>query len=206
MRSLRSSLLLLATLLAAGSGALLLNCASPSEEDDETINEGEDAVTGVNNTLGLGLVYDNATGKVRATLKTPLAANEKLFIRVRRGVIQHDSQAKLDCSKLSEAPPITKGDRDVGSGKVVYDGPAVSKELVDLLSIYNDERWYGGHETPEMKAEIAKGPDSIVEACVLKDGKVRAKLLTNLAYAWDRGEELKTQSSLGQQNIRPLGP
>ncbi len=198
-------MLLLATLLAAGSGALLLNCASPSEEDDEELSEGEDAVTGVNNTLGLGLVYDKETGKVRATLRSPLAANEKLFIRVRRGTIQHDSQAKLDCSKLSEAPPFTKGDRDVGSGKVVYDGPAVSKELVDLLSIYNDERWYGGHETPEMKAEIAKGPDSIVEACVLKNGKVRAKLLTNLAYAWDRGEELKTQSSLGQQNLRVLG-
>ncbi len=201
----KSSLLLLCSLLAAGSGAALLNCAAPDAEEDEALTE--DDITGVNNTLGLSLVYDDATSKVKATLGKPLGPTDKLFIRVRRGTITHDSQKDLDCSKLEEAPPIPQSAGSRVAGKVVYDGPSVSKELVTLLSIYNDPRWYGGHETPEMLSEIAKGPDSIVEACVLRAGKVRAKLLTNLAYAWDRGEDLKKAagSSTGSRGIRFLG-
>jgi hypothetical protein len=185
MRPSKSSLLLLCSLLAAASGASLLNCSADATEEEEALSE--DDITGVNNSLGLALVYDKDTSKVKATLATPLGPTDKLFIRVRRGTIEHDSQKNLDCSGLAEAPKT--GARV--AGKVVYEGPTVSKELVDLLAIYNDERWYGGHETPEMLAEIAKGPDSIVEACVTRGGKVRAKLLTNLAYAWDRGEDLK---------------
>ena len=191
MRPFKSTLLLLASLAAATSSAFLVNCAAPEEEYEEELSE--DAVTGVNNTLGLGLVYDSATSKVKATLKKPLGTGERLFIRVRRGVIKHESQRDLDCGELTEAPPITKGDA-LTSGKAIYEGPSVSKELVDLLALYNDERWYGGNETPQMRAEVEKGPDAIVEACVLHNGKVRAKLLTNLAYAWDRGEDLKRQT------------
>ena len=186
MPSTKSTLLLLASLAVAASSATLLNCAAPEEEEEAS----EDAVTGVNNTLGLGLVYDNTTSKVQATLKKPLGAGERLFIRVRRGTITHESQKNLDCGALTEAPPITKGDA-LSNGRTIYDGPSVSRELVELLTIYNDERWYGGNETAEMRAEVEKGPDAIVEACVLHGGKVRAKLLTNLAYAWDRGEDLK---------------
>ena len=190
MRPLKSTLLLLVSLAAATSSAFLVNCAAPEEEEEEL---SEDAVTGVNNTLGLGLVYDSATSKVKATLKKPLGAGEKLFIRVRRGTIKHESQKELDCGELTEAPPITRGD-SLTNGKAIYEGPSVSKELVNLLTIYNDERWYGGNETAEMRAEVEKGADAIVEACVLHNGKVRAKLLTNLAYAWDRGEDLKKQT------------
>jgi hypothetical protein len=196
------SLLLLLSLSAATSAAMLVNCA-PAVDEEEEEPTSEDAITGVNNVLGLALVYDSETSKVKATLKKPLGTGDRLFIRVRRGVIEHDSQAKLDCSQLAEAAPITKGDALV-NGKTVYEGPSVSKELVDLLSIYNDERWYGGKETPEMRAEIEKGPDAIVEACVLHGDKVRAKLLTNLAYAWDRGEDLKRQTSLASRSIRIL--
>lgn len=195
MPSPRSTLVLLASLAVAASSATLLNCAAPEDEEEAS----EDAVTGVNNTLGLGLVYDNATSKVRATLKKPLGVGERLFIRVRRGTITHESQKNLDCGALTEAPPITKGDV-LSNGKTIYDGPSVSRELVDLLTIYNDERWYGGNETAEMRAEVEKGPDAIVEACVLQGGKVRAKLLTNLAYAWDRGEDLKKQTSTKGRN------
>ncbi len=200
MKAYRSSLLILGLLVVAGSGSVLLNCApTPDAEPPQT----EDEVTGVNNTLGLGLVYDDQTGRVRATLKSALRSDEKLFIRVRRGVITHESQAQLDCKQLAEAPPITESALNVAAGKVVYGGPSVSKELVDLIQVYNDSRWYGGHETPEMRAEIAKGPDSIVEACVMRDGKPRAKLLTNLAYAWDRGEELK-KSGTSTRSINAL--
>ncbi|MDF2694162.1 MAG: hypothetical protein K0S65_2545 [Labilithrix sp.] len=200
MRPTKPTLLLLASLAAAVSSAALLNCAAPEEEEEAA---GEDAVTGVNNTLGLGLVYDSTTSKVKATLKKPLATGERLFIRVRRGTITHESQKELDCGALTEATPITKGDA-LSNGKTLYDGPSVSKELVDLLSIYNDERWYGGNETPQMRAEVEKGPDAIVEACVLSAGKVRAKLLTNLAYAWDRGEDLKKQTSTRGRSIHFL--
>jgi hypothetical protein len=185
MTNSRSSLLLLCSLLAAASGAALLNCSADAAEEEEALTE--DDITGVNNSLGLALVYDKDTSKVKATLGAPLGPSDKLLVRVRRGTITHDSQKNLDCSSVPEAPKT--GARV--AGKVVYEGPSVSRELVDLLAIYNDPRWYGGHETPEMLAEIAKGPDSIVEACVVRNGKVRAKLLTNLAYAWDRGEDLK---------------
>lgn len=201
MRSLKSTLLLLSTLATAISTAMLVNCA-PSPEEEEPSSE--DAITGVNNALGLSLLYDKETSKVRATMKKPLGAGERLFIRVRRGTIAHDSQAKLDCSKLTEAPAHSNGEA-LGDGKTIYDGPSVPRELVDLLSIYNDERWYGGHETPEMRAEVEKGPDAIVEACVVHGDKVRAKLLTNLAYAWDRGEELKKQTAVGNRSLHILG-
>ncbi len=203
MRPFKSTLLLLASLAAACSSAFLVNCAAPEEDEEELT---EDAVTGVNNALGLGLVYDNPTGKVKATLKKPLSTGERLFIRVRRGTIKHESQKDLDCSELTEAPPITKGD-SLTNGKAIYEGPSVSKELVQLLTLFNDERWYGGNETPQMRAEVEKGPDAIVEACVLHNGKVRAKLLTNLAYAWDRGEDLKRQTRTSSRSgtVRFLG-
>jgi len=203
MRPSKQAFLLLASLAAASSAAMLINCApSPAEEEEEPPST-EDAITGVNNTLGLGLVYDAETGKANATLKRALDSGDRLFIRVRRGTIKHESQAELDCSKLQEATPLTKGD-SLNNGKTLYQGPAVSKELVDLISIFNDERWYGGNETAEMKAEVAKGPDAIIEACVTNGTKVKAKLLTNLAYAWDRGEDLKKQTSIGNRSIRPL--
>jgi hypothetical protein len=133
-----------------------------------------------------------------------LKADEKLYLRVRRGVIGQDSEKQLNCSELAQATPAKGGDKLV-DGKTIYDGPAVSKEILGLISLFNDPRWYGGRETAEMKAELDKGPDPIVEACVLKGTKVKAKLLTNLAYAWDRGNELhKTVGDLGGQSANGL--
>jgi hypothetical protein len=202
----KSSLLLLLSLAAATSAALMINCAPSGAADEAEEPSTEDAITGVNNTLGLSLLYDKDTGKVKATLKQPLSTSqgEKLFIRVRRGTIKHESQAQLDCKQLTEAAPITNGDA-LFNGRVLFEGPAVSQELVDLLSVYNDERWYGGKETPEMQAEVEKGPDAIVEACVVKGDRVEARLLTNLAYAWDRGEELKQQTGINGRSIRVQG-
>jgi hypothetical protein len=188
------TLALFACLAAAGSMALL-NCAPAEEESEE--ESGEDAVTGVNNALGLALVYDADSGHVKATLKDGLKPGEQLFLRVRRGVIGQDSEKALNCGELTQAPAAKGGDKLV-NGKTIYDGPAVSKEILGLIGLFNDPRWYGGRETAEMKAELDKGPDPIVEACVMKGDKVRAKLLTNLAYAWDRGNEL-------QKNVGALG-
>ncbi len=201
MLRLKSTLLLLLSLSAATSAAMMVNCAPVVEDEADEAETSEDAITGVNNVLGLSLLYDKETSKVQATLKQPLTEGQKLFIRVRRGTIKHESQAQLDCKQLTEAAPITNGD-PLFNGRVLFQGPAVSQELVDLISVYNDERWYGGKETPEMVAEIAKGPDAIVEACVMKGARVEAKLLTNLAYAWDRGEELKQQTGINGRAIR----
>lgn len=198
MRSIRSILAL--SLVAAGSAVALLNCSSGGDAQEEV--QSEDAVTGVNNALGLALAYDEASGRVFGSLKDPLAEGEELYIRVRRGTIEHESQEKLDCSELAKAPAVERSGKAIPLGKTVYQGPLVSKELVDLIELYNDERWYGGGATPEMKAEAAKGPDPIVEACVIKDGKPRARLLTNLAYAWDRGEDLNEQlESVGSPDL-----
>jgi hypothetical protein len=192
MRSHARSVGLSVVLLAAASAALLLNCSrgggdEPAPDDVRS----EDAITGVNNALGLALSYDKESGALVATMNQALADGLALHIRVRRGFITHESQAELDCAELAKTPALTRADgKSLPIGKAVYKGPPVSEELLKLLDLYNDPRWYGGHETPEMKAELAKGTDSIVEACVMKDGKVEAKLQTNLAYAMDRGEEL----------------
>jgi hypothetical protein len=62
------SVVLLAALGVASSAALI-NCKSAAEEEEETPLS-EDAITGVNNALGLGLRYDEKTGTVHATLNT----------------------------------------------------------------------------------------------------------------------------------------
>jgi hypothetical protein len=71
------------------------------------------------------------------------------------------------------------------TGKVVYRGPKVDRSIVALLDLYSDPRWATGQVPAATRAEVDKGPDPIVEACILQGDKVRAKLQTNLAYAWD---------------------
>ena len=182
--------------------APLINCAPHStEEEDDSSPTSEDAITGVHNSLGLALVYDATTGHAQATVKEALGPKDRLFLRVRRGVITHESQKNLDCNALSEAPILDKG-AHLATGKTIYKGPKVDPSLITLLGIYDDERWYGGHETAAMDAELAKGSDAIVEACIMRDGKPRAKLLTNLAYAWDRGKELDAaEKRIGSQGL-----
>src|SRR5687767_6033998 len=102
-RNLRSFGLVIA-LLAAASAPVLVNCASPTESEEE---EGEGALTGIDNKLGLGLSFDDKTSTVHATLKQPLQPGEQLRIRVRRGLPEIGDEAKLDCAKLSDAAAIT---------------------------------------------------------------------------------------------------
>ncbi len=121
--SLRSLSLFLVLSVAATAG--LVHCSAPSNESDA--DESEDAITGVNNTAGLALTYDKDSHHIRATLKSPLGEGETLRVRVRRGTITHESQAELDCSQIPNAP--ARGAGNV-NGKIVYDGPEVSDELV----------------------------------------------------------------------------
>ena len=160
--------------LAVAAGSAFVHCAAPTEEDEDLT---EDQITGVNNALGLGLRYEEKSGRVQATLSGGLKEDEKLFIRVRRGKMTLTSQKDLDCSALTQARPLAgSGEREL-TGKIVYQGPKVEKSIFDLANLYDDPNWATGDVPQSVKDDIKKfGPDPIVEACVVKGGKVRAKL------------------------------
>ena len=112
--------------LAVAAGSAFLHCAAPTEEDEDLT---EDQITGVNNALGLGLRYEEKSGRVQATLSGGLKDEEKLFIRVRRGKMTLTSQKDLDCSALTQARPLAgSGQREL-TGKIVYQGPKVEKSI-----------------------------------------------------------------------------
>lgn len=193
--------------LATAAAAPFVACAAPEEDEGEL---SEDAVTGVNNPLGLALKYDAETGTVLATLKDSLRAGEQLRIRVRRGNRTLTSQRDLRCDDINEARPLTgEGSRTV-FGQVVYRGPRVSNELLALMSVYDDHRWQSDPEWAAQRTEElrrAGGSKAIVEACIMRGSAVRAKLQTGLEYAWDLGEkDAKLTKSLGSRNIHLMAP
>jgi len=199
VRNLRSYGLLLAVVTATAT-PFLINCSTDEYEDEES----EGALTGVDNKLGLGLSYDEASGTVTATLKESLKAGEQLRIRVRRGKPELGDEAKIDCDSINEARPITgAGSRENAPiGKVVYQGPKVTKELVELVGVYDDHRFQSDPAwAAQRSAEItaAGGPKALVEACVVRPGKTPIKLQTNLEQAWDIGNA--TQKELASRAI-----
>jgi hypothetical protein len=201
LRHLRS--LGLVTALAFAAGSAFIHCAAPEEEEKEL---SEDEITGVNNALGLGLRYEEKTGRVQASLKSGLRDGEQLFIRVRRGKITVTSQKQLDCKDLTKASPLSgSGERD-GTGKVLFQGPKVDKAIFDLVNVYDDPNWATGNVPQSLKDDLKKnGPDPIVEACILKGDKVRAKLQTNLAYAWDQSTKAERTTSSRSHGIHLAG-
>jgi hypothetical protein len=190
MRSLRTPALFTALAIAAATPAYL-NCGATGAEEELT----EDNI-GVNNTLGLGLRYDEKSGSIQATLKRPLDEGETLVVRLRAGKIQENTARDLKCSDLIEAEPIPGRE---ASGKVAFQGPKVDRAVFDLVRLFDDPNWATGRVSAA-QLETAKNPDPIVEACLMKGLKVRAKLVTNLAYAYDQGTKdanLRTQGSGG---------
>jgi len=194
--SFRSSLLLGAALVA-GSAAIV-NCSEPAGEEPEPTYS-EDEVTGVNNRMGLKLVYDDPSSRVFATVKQKLRTGEKLLMRVRRGRLTMDSQRSLDCTQLAEAPPMPPRE-DAARSKIVYQGPEVDRAL--LASVYTQD-WIDGNITPAMLDRLSRdGADSIVEACIVKDGRPRARLQTSLAYAWDESDPNAADLDVAPANVR----
>lgn len=189
----------LVAVLAASAGSAFLHCSAPAEEEEELT---EDQITGVNNALGLGLRYEEKSGRVQATMSGGLKDGEKLFIRLRRGKMTLTSQKDLNCSELTQARPLAgSGEREL-TGKIVYQGPKVDKAIFDLATLYDDPNWATGDVPQSLKDDIKQyGPDPIVEACVLKGDKVRAKLATNLAYAWDQGTKAERTLSKLSANL-----
>ena len=187
--------------LAVGAGSALVHCSAPPEDEAELT---EDQITGVNNALGLGLRYESGSGRVQATLSGGLKDGEKLFIRVRRGKLGLTSQKDLDCKGLAQARPLAGGEREL-TGKIVYQGPKVEKAIFDLVHLYDDPNWATGNVPQALLDDVKKlGPDPIVEACVVKGEKVRAKLATNLAYAWDQGTKAERTLAKLSANVRIL--
>jgi cytochrome c553 len=191
----RSVVALFLSVVSAGTAAALINCAAPGEED---VAPSEEAVTGVNNALGLGLRFDDRSGTLQATLKKELAPGERLYLRVRRGKLSLTSQKDLLCTDLAAAGAVRNSGSIELTGKTVYQGPKVDPSVIALLHLFDDPQWATGDVSAAQLAD-AKNPDPIVEACVMKGTQVRAKLQTNLAYAWDQGVKeaanLKTASS-----------
>jgi hypothetical protein len=175
----------------------LANCSSPEGEAPEE-QLSEDDITGVDNKLGLGLVYDDQAGVVMATLKEAMKDGDQLRLRVRRGRITENSERTLNCAELPEAPATAERRND----RVVYKGPKVAPEL--LKNFFGPE-WYEGEATPAMLEKLAKeGADSIVEACIVRNGNVRARLQTTLPYAWDQADEGKVEAALSPESLRFL--
>jgi hypothetical protein len=187
----KRALSLLGILAFSAAVPFLAHCASTTDEEPEG---SEDDIVGVNNTMGLGLRYDDRSGKLQATLKRPLAEGEELRVRLRAGSITLRSEKDLRCDELSTMSSLPMAE----AGKFVFEGPKVDKKLFDLLELYSDPRW-GTNTVSAAQREMAKNPNAIVEACVVKGGKVRAKLQTSLAYAHDLGTKakgaLRTQSA-----------
>ncbi len=186
------------TALGVGLASSLVNCAAPQADDPPV---GDEAL-GVDNKLGLGLRYDEATGTVQATLRQELAAGERIYVRVRRERADRLSQKDIDCAALAHAGnALTAGARDA-AGKVVFQGPQVDKSIIDLLHVYDDPRWATGDVDAALKADLKEhGSVPVVEACKMKGDKFLAKLQVNLAYAWDQGS-LDKKAALGTQNVR----
>jgi len=176
--------------------------ADPSGDDDSS----EDAVTGVNNPLGLRLTYDSTTKSVSATLKQQLQSGEQLRVRVRRGAATLTSQRDLKCEDIPRARATASHDI-ANLGKIVYRTDAkIDDSMLSLLKVYDDHRWqsdpqWAAARTREINA--AGGPKVLVEACITNGDKVRAKLQTTLEYAWDQGD--KDDRLTNSQSIHALG-
>lgn len=177
--------LLLAGALAT-SGLAVSGCsASPDEsEADDQAALGDDELNAVNNKMGLRLVYDAPTTRVRATLKAKLQTGERLMLRVRRGRIAVEAMSSVDCSQLAIATPLVPTPRV--TSKTVYVGPEMDPTL--LVNVYKQE-WIDQNMSAQTLERLSRdGADAIVDACIVSDRAVRARLQTSLAHAWDAGD------------------
>ena len=171
---------------AAAVAPFYVSCASSEEEEAFS----EDDI--VSNKIGLGLRYNESDGRVYGTVATgyTLKEGETLKIRVRQGKLKTNTEKNFRCSELSSVEPIKSTDTAGTSpdNRPIYRGPKVEKRIIDLLKLYDDERWQSGGVPPSAVSIARDGSDPLIEACVLdKSGRTKGKIVTNLAYAWDKG-------------------
>ena len=170
-------------------GAILMNslgCAAASDDAhaDDQAALGDDELNAVNNRMGLRLAYDTSSTHVRATLKAKLQPGEKLMLRVRRGRIAVNAINDLDCSQLTLATPLVAS--TYVTRNTVYVGPEIDPTL--LVNVYKQE-WIDANMNAQALDRLSReGADAIVDACIIGDRGIRARLQTSLAYAWDAAD------------------
>lgn len=127
------------------------------------------------NPLGLVVTYAEAEGRVRVSLPQPLAADETLYLRLRRG-----HYGALDCNELiASTPPV-----DTSSGAADLVGPAVDDPAF-LKSFYGPE--WAAPPTSDMIAAAEAGVDRIIDTCVTRAGAIEVHVETDFDVAWDAG-------------------
>ena len=213
--SLPGVLLFLSVLGGAVSVAGCASDTTPATDDSEAAL-GDDELNAINNKMGLRLTFDDPSGHVRATMKMRLHALERLVMRVRRGRLTVGGQLDLDCSQLVEAIPLTSPPATTGTtgttgtmgsttgttgnapassassassaptANPIYVGPEVDRSL--LASVYN-QQWINQNISADVLQQLSvDGADAIVDACIVREGAVRARLQTSLPYAWDTSD------------------
>ena len=183
------ALLFFSSILTAVAVAGCATDTATSADGETAI--GDDELNAVNNKMGLRLTFDDASGHVRATMKAKLHTGEKLVMRVRRGRLASGLQTELDCSQLAEAialppKPSTTSSTMASSTKAIYVGPEVDRSL--LACVYT-QQWVDQNIPPDVIEQLSiDGADAIVDACIVREEAVRARLQTSLQYAWDTSD------------------
>lgn len=164
--------------------------ASCSGGDDGPAG-GEDGGTGVVQ-APLHVAYDEVTGRLQIYVMKGVAAdNVYVRIRTRVGNLKVDSFDAMDCADLSSAAKVelTRQNRVATGGLIdedLFQGPAVPKAL---LSAFYETTEIPAEPGADLLALIDRGTDSIVEACLLRDGgdepQVLGKVQTTVLRAWD---------------------
>ena len=167
---------------SALAAVFVMGCTADTEAtaDGETAL-GDDELNAVNNKMGLRLTYDDPSGhrtrdhggkaprrrEARDARPTPPA-------RGRRATV-------LDCSQLAEAVPLS-----ASAIKPMYVGPELDRSM--LACVYT-QQWVDQNIPPDVVQELSvDGAYSIVDACIVRQEAVRARLQTSLEYAWDAND------------------
>ena len=159
--------------------AMMSACAIEDGGGSDVRAEDDFTASGV---MGLRLVYDEGSRRLRATLDRELAEGESLRLAARRGRLSAGAAPQIDCASLPLAPALPVADPEAS---VVYEGPEIDPSL--LANVYEPE-WIIGRIAPPMLDRLAReGTDSIVEACIVEEASltVRATLQTSIQCAWD---------------------
>ncbi|WP_394840650.1 hypothetical protein LZC95_26480 [Pendulispora brunnea] len=163
-------------LVGAAIAAPFVGCSGADGERENT-----EGVTGVENQLGLRVTYDTNARRLDARTNRPLEEGEQVYVRARRGSLSVQSERDLSCGELAESGALAGPGVAIPTG-MRFEGPAVDASLLELHKRFGSEAWQRGEISAE---DIALGTDAVVEACVVKNGQVQAKVQTSLAYATD---------------------
>jgi hypothetical protein len=167
------------------SGAALAGCVTgdASRARGHAIAEADITAT---NAMGLRLVYDEGSQRLRATLRRPLAEGESLRLAARRGRLAAEATGlAIDCAALPRAPALPRIEE---TPTVVYEGPEIDPSL--LANVYEPEWIIGKIAAPMLDRLAREGADSIVEACIVDEATQAARsiLQTSIECAWDEDD------------------